>query len=91
MHFMIEVFGVIDHQAEFYVLAEIDPIEVVVPNTSVLITIKKPQKLSERIIWTRSKQFGPNRLGFGATSLLAFDHSRPGGSAYKLRGNKIPA
>jgi len=45
MHFMIEVFGVIDHQAEFHVLAEIDPIEVVVPNASVGRHHEEAQKL----------------------------------------------
>ena len=42
---MIEVFWVIDYQAEFHVLAEIDPIKVVVPNTSIGRYHEEAQKL----------------------------------------------
>ena len=35
VHFVVEVLGVVNYQAEFHMLAEVDAIEVVIPNSAI--------------------------------------------------------
>jgi hypothetical protein len=35
VHFVVEVLGVVNHQAEFHMFAEVDAVEVVIPNSAI--------------------------------------------------------
>jgi len=35
VHFVVEVLGVVNHQAEFHMFAEVDTVEVVIPNSAI--------------------------------------------------------